>query len=126
MKINIFVSLLLIFIIIASLYSHNFINKEVEKIENNLKEIKIIVEEKDWQKVNISKKNLIKNWKKTQENLSIFIDHEAIHDLDLSISQLRLYLEEQNEKKVFEELNLSLTLLADIKKREKITFSNVF
>lgn len=126
MKRNITVFLLLFFIIISSLFSNKFINKEIDKIESNLNEIKTMIEKKDWQKANISKQNLLKNWEKTQENLSIFIDHEAVHDLDLSLSQLKFYLEEKNEKKITEELNLSLTLITDIKKREKLSFSNVF
>ena len=126
MKLNIFIISLLIFIIFISFAGYNLTENKVEYLKKNLDIIQTDINESHWQKAESNIQKLNNDWKITKKNFSLIIDHEALHDLDLSLARLELHLKQKNKEKCILEIHLSKKLLDDIKYKEKLSLENIF
>ncbi len=126
MKLNIFIIFLLLFIILISFVGYNLTENKVENLKKYLDIIQNDINESNWQKAESNIQKLNNDWKIIRKNFSLIIDHEALHDLDLSLTRLELYLKQKNKKKCGLEIHLSKKLLDDVKYKEKLSLENIF
>lgn len=126
MKLNILIIFLLSLIFIISSTGYYVTQNKIKILKGNIQNIKNKIDQNDWQKAEEYNKQLVQNWDKTEKFFHLIIDHESLHNLEISLIRLEFYLTLHKKNESLLEIHLSNRLLDNIKDQEKLSLGNIF
>lgn len=122
----IIVSIILIATIIVNFITQKYTSDSVDKINSTLSEILKIAEEEDSDKLGSKFRELDTEWRKVNNNLAYYVEHDELEKVDTSIVTLKSYLNEQEYKEGITETKKCIFILEHIKDKGKLTVINLF
>src|SRR5574344_1823717 len=111
----IIVSIILIATIIVNFITQKYTSDSVNKINSKLLEILKIAEEEDLNKLEEKFIELDTEWKKANNNLAYYVEHDELEKVDTSIVTLKSYFREKEYKEGITETNKCIFILEHIK-----------
>src|SRR5574344_2064160 len=117
----IIVSIILIATIIVNFITQKYTSDSVDKINSTLSEILKIAEEGDSNKLEGKFDDLDTKWKKANNNLAYYVEHDELEKVDTSIVALKSYLREREYKEGITETRKCIFILEHIKDKGKLT-----
>ena len=116
--------LILVIIIISYVASYIYINKVCEIVDGKIDDcIKAYEENKN---IKLCADDLNVYWSKKEKILSIFVNHELIDKIELSISNLKLHSNFEGNEMFYDACDTTKILLHQIVEDTKITAHSVF
>lgn len=117
---------ILIFILLFSIFSFNYISKSKEEITNILNSIENnITKKENIENTKINIKYLEEQWQKKENLLSILTKHEILDNIRTNISTLMPLIENQENGILLSEIKKIKTYLIMMIDEEKISFKNL-
>lgn len=115
-------------ILIGEWITKSHTNKQLGKIEDELKGLKqsILEENADTDKL-IGKTNTIyENWEKSNEYLSYYLEHDELEKVNTQIILIKGYLESDSPQDSIPDLEEGLYIIEHIKQKESFKLKNIF
>ncbi|MGM9572399.1 MAG: DUF4363 family protein [bacterium] len=113
-------------ILTADFFLISYLNASTEQLTAQLNGLEKRIEHNDWQ---AAKKDLNRwqdNWTKIQNSWTLFIDHQEIDNIELSLNRMQSYIHSQNEVLSLGELSALKYWIAHIPDKESLHWGNIF
>lgn len=113
-------------ILTADFFLVRYLNASTEQLTAQLTGLEKRIEHNDWQ---AAKKDLNRwqdNWTKIQNSWTLFIDHQEIDNIELSLNRMQSYIHSQNEVLSLGELSALKYWIAHIPDKESVHWGNIF
>lgn len=119
----------IIIVIIGANVSLGYLSKTGDDLINNLNELKEEIEKAENSKENKAKElaaDIYTKWQKVEKSWSIIVTHNELDLIQLSLIEMKTYIDKNKYSESMEELEKSSFLLEHIKDKEKLELKNVF
>ncbi|MCK8826331.1 DUF4363 family protein [Natroniella acetigena] len=125
---NIIIYTTILLIITLSLVSYVYIitNNRAEQLILKLDTLEDDLTNNNWDTIENNTDSLNQTWEKASFTWSIFMDHNEIDKLALSISKITSLIKLEKKEKALTELKLAKELARQIPTNEKIRIENIF
>ncbi|WP_408954564.1 DUF4363 family protein [Natroniella sp. ANB-PHB2] len=122
----IYTTILLIFTLILVSYGYIITNNKADQLTSKLNTLEDNLVNNNWDTTRDNTESLNQAWEEASFTWSIFMDHNEIDKLDLSISKIISLVELEKKDKALTELKLAKELARQIPTNEKIKIENIF
>ena len=126
MWLNITVFIIIILIVVLSLGGVLFVNNIIEDLNNNLTQLEKVVNKGRWNEAKTIYNKIEKSWERATNIFPLILDHAEFHDLEITLARMETYVDQKENNNLLPEINITLKLLENIKKQQKISLQNVF
>lgn len=117
---------IIIAIIALDLITNNFTEATVTIFEQDLKQLRISLENEDELK-NVNEINTIKEkWKVKYDKLAFYIEHDELEKVGTEFTKLSSYIDTKEYEEAISELDTVDFILKHIKDKEKFSIQSVF
>ena len=124
---NVMISFLIfIFLIVGILLSINYLNKICTKLETQNNKIENYITVEDWNNANDSLKVFTDDWNKYSKNISIFIHHQELDDINIELQKLIQFVKYEKQEESQASLHTIKFYLIHISDMEKLNVKNIF
>ena len=94
-------------------------------LAQSISTVEKLVAEKNWSKAGEEIRKVKTQWEEMKKLWSVFLDHQKIDDIDLSIMRIEQYINAQEIALSLGELSVLLSTVNNISDNERITFKNL-
>lgn len=112
-------------ILIADFFLLNYLNASTEQLSAQLIGLEKRIEHNDWKTAKKDLKIWQNNWTKIQNSWTLFIDHQEIDNIELSLKRMQSYIHSQNEVLSLSELSALKYWIAHIPDKESLHWGNI-
>lgn len=124
---NIYISIsVFIVMLIAMFFSISYLNKVCRELEAANKKVQNYIEAEDWNKAYSASENFKKKWDKYSNNISIFVNHQEIDNIEIETAKLPQFIKEKTKDEALATVKVIDFLIDHVKKLESITLQNIF
>ena len=117
---------IIIAIIALDLITNNFTEATVTIFEQDLKQLRISLENEDELKT-VNEINIIKEkWKVKYDKLAFYIEHDELEKVGTEFTKLSSYIDTKEYEEAISELDTVDFILKHIKDKEKFSIQSVF
>ncbi len=121
------VGAILLVILFGTWYTQSLLQKQSDKMLQNLSEISLQLQQKENPNQVVEKANqLYQDWKRTSDIWSIVIDHQELDSIEKSILLVKTSAEIQDDIRCKEAVEESSFLIGHIPDKEKLNWKNIF
>ncbi|MGI6224994.1 MAG: DUF4363 family protein [Peptococcales bacterium] len=125
MRVLVGATIVTIIICIFSFYSTFYINETATELINSLNKIEKATIEENWDSVEKGLEYFSREWKRVYSIWEILIEHSEIDNIDISLSYIRAYTENQNSEQTVAELKVLITQFERLRRTERLTIPNI-
>lgn len=115
-----------IIMIIAILYSQNYLNNVSKELGILNDEIEQYITDSDWDKAYESSMKYTEKWKKYSKIIKIFLDHQEMDNIEVELWKLPQYIKEETKDEALASIHTLKFLVDHISELEKPTLENIF
>lgn len=126
MKQIISIIILLAVIITLDVITITNTRETMELLSNNINDIKNNVETQDTKNIQSSIDELDKNWKKSIDKLSYYIEHNELDKVEVEIVTFKTDIKNQEYDEAIESMERANFLLEHIKDKNQFNLKNIF
>jgi hypothetical protein len=126
MWLNITVLVIIFIIVLLSFGGLVFVENITEDLENSLNILEEKIQREQWDAAKTIYKNVNKSWGKATNIFPLILDHAEFHDLEIALSRIGALIQQKNRANILPEIKISLDLLDNIKKQQKLSVENIF
>lgn len=124
---NLYISIALFILLnIFILCSINYLNGVCSDLVQVNDTITITINKNSWDEAEILAKKFKDDWLTHSKNLSIFVDHKEMDQINVELYKLIQYVHEKNSEEALASSNVINFFLGHIKQMEEITPQNIF
>ncbi len=120
------ISIMLFIILALSITAYLFIKNMTENIEEKLYLLNNDINNKKWLNASEIFKDITKKWEKAETIFPVLIDHDELHNLEISLAKISVFIKNKNKKELLVEINVALKLISSISEQEKLSLKNIF
>lgn len=113
-------------ILTADFFLLNYLNASTEQLTAQLTRLEKKVEYQDWEAAKKVLNSWQNNWTKIQNLWTLFIDHQEIDNIELSLNRMQSYIYSQNKILSLGELSALKYWIAHIPDKESLNWGNIF
>lgn len=116
-------------IIIADLITQKYLDNTVSLVSGKLYDLKEIASDNEEMQENELENrinDIYKEWKDKCKELSYFIDHEGMEEIDLNLEKAKENFKLNQKDDAITEINEGIYKLNFLRDKQKLTLSNVF
>jgi|GEM_PF-338421 len=106
-------------------WQYNYIGNSSVALAQSISTVEKLVAEKNWSKAGEEIRKVKTQWEEMKKLWSVFLDHQKIDDIDLSIMRIEQYINAQEIALSLGELSVLLSTVNNISDNERITFKNL-
>lgn len=127
--------IIVIVIIIGDFAMQTYTNKQLGKVEEELKELKerILTDEKEEEGTDSDTKPLLERtnkiyeeWEEKNKILSYYLEHDELEKVNTQMVLVKGYLEIEDAEEAVPEIEEGLYILEHIRKKEELSLRNIF
>ena len=126
MRTLIIVTILMLLIFSGALYGFYSVYSLSRELSNSLEQLENHIREGRWQQADNTNEKVTKQWEKADRVFSFIIDHEQLHDLNITLSRITGLLEQKDRKRLLPEIKIARNLVHNIYEEEKPLPQNIF
>ena len=126
MRAIIIIVVVLVIIFTGSIASANFLQSSSGSMNQELKIVYEKVKSKEWDKAHQQLQLVDEKWGKIKDSWAVFLDHQEIDNIELSLSKMREYVKNGDKIQSLAEISLLKLLFEHIPEKEKFSFKNIF
>lgn len=126
MWLNITVTIIIIFIVLLSLGGIFYVNNTTAGLNEDLSVMEESINNGQWNKARETFKKVNKSWEQATNIFPLILDHAELHDLEITLARIESYIEQKDKANILPEIKISLELLKNIKKQQKMSLQNIF
>lgn len=120
------ISILVLLLLITGIFAYSaYLEKTTSKLSENLHLLAENLKKEHWENCTERINKLVKYWKTNEPILAMFNDHEDVDHIKLSISELKVYIENRNQDEALKTLEEAFIYLERIRKNENLSLENV-
>ena len=113
-------------LLLSGIFAYSeYLDQTTSKLSNKLSLLSETIEKDEWEMSLREISDLAKCWKKNEPILAMFNDHEDVDHIKISISELKIYIEKQNQEEALKTLAEATIYLERIRKNENLSLENV-
>ncbi len=120
----------IVIVAIANITTQKYLEKTTNEILDKLSELKIevIKAQKNDEIDTASKisKEILEKWEETNTIWSMLIVHEELDNIEISLIELKSYIENSEFEDALAEIEKSMFLVGHIQEKEKFKIKNIF
>ena len=122
----ILIVIVLFLVISLDIITNNYTTYAADSLSDELLELRDCILNKD--KNNIDKKieEIDKNWKKYNQNLSYYMEHDELEKVGNGLTALKAHLDVEEYSDSIENLDENIFLLQHIQEKEKFSIKSLF
>ncbi|NMA14712.1 MAG: DUF4363 family protein [Clostridia bacterium] len=120
------IMLLLVVVLSFSVYMFKLTNDLSQDLFTSLEELKLAVEEGEWEKAAQDLQQLNKSWKKADAWWTPLMDHRELDNLDQTITRVSGFIQQRQQEEAFVEIGVSRRQVEKILERESLSMRNIF
>lgn len=117
---------IMIFVVILDLLLYFRTDKLIENTQNDLSRLEKVIAEKNASNIAKEANYLISNWKKRENILSYFIEHEEVEKVSLKIAVIEENSKNEEYNVALEDIAETKYLLEHIQDKYNLTLKNIF
>lgn len=125
MRILIISTFIIILIIGGWVFAYDDIKNGYIEYTGLLDTVSHHIEQKDWHVASDKITNINKKWEETKETWTLFLPHDEIEKIDLSVARASKYIKIKNTTLAFGEIEHLKTLFAIINNNESLDITNI-
>ncbi len=125
MKRFIIAALILLIIIVINILEINMLKNAINPIISDINQAQSEIKSGQYKNAEKTSSEIEKQWLKTENKLSLFINHRTVSDIGLNISRLTSLSSPESENDFLAECNAILVMLIHIKNNEHPSISNL-
>ena len=126
MKPTLMIIIPLILFIGLSIFSLSMMNKDADKLSNQIDQLDSFVSDKNWEKASTGISNLSKTWKPIRKRWETLIDHIEVDRIDTSLARIKQLAASKEEADCLAEIAALKQSILHIPEKDKISFSTIF
>lgn len=120
------ISVSVIVIIVASnFYFGKSINNKLNHIKDSLSEMRVAIQEKNYEKADNVSKEIYGYWKNSEQFLSCYIEHDELEKVETEFTSLRACLEIREED-CLEYIDRMSFVINHIEEKDDLVWENIF
>ena len=117
--------LILIFIIIICVFAQWFIIHHTDQMLAAIEPMEAAINDGDWDKAKEHFQTAKEEWEKSQKIWKAISDHQDMRDVEVSLVDMEIILEQEDSAKAQKELQDLLFYLNHVKENEKLYLENI-
>ena len=117
---------ILIFILAACVFSQWFVLHSTDEMLAAAEPIRNAIANNDWQQANTQLQQVNHSWNKAQKIWKAISDHEDTRDVEISLVDMQVAIQQQDAATAQKELESLLFYLNHIRENEKLYWENIF
>lgn len=122
----VFITLLLLFILTASIISQLLISKDSQRLEIAIDRVLKSTENDDWTSAKEETEELSKKWRSVMGLWSALIDHDEIDNIDVTLLRLKSLINSRDKATALCEATALKKYIGHIPEKEKLNIENLF
>ncbi|MEW9094403.1 MAG: DUF4363 family protein [Clostridiaceae bacterium] len=124
---NIFISFFIFFcMIVGIVFSLNTLDKIYGDLDNLNSKLEQSIEKEDWEDANLLINEISEKWHEHCNELSIFLNHNEIDNINSELSKLTQYVKYNNKEESMASLYVVKFFFQHTLDLEKISYQNIF
>ncbi|MGE5473555.1 MAG: DUF4363 family protein [Ignavibacteriales bacterium] len=125
MKPILLITLVLVIIFVSGLLMYDYISKTSKSIDTELAKLDKEVRINKWIPAYKILSTMENKWIDLKDKWALFVDHQEIDNIDLSISKMKEYIKKNDTVDALAEISSLRLLFEHIPKKESLTLTNV-
>ncbi|MCI8444739.1 MAG: DUF4363 family protein [Clostridia bacterium] len=122
---------IVIVIIVGNIVTQNYTVKSVEKLSQQLEELKVDLKEvREKQEVSKQTKEKMErvqeNWKERHNKLAYFIEHDELEKVEDNLTGIKSFIETQEYAEAISQLDKGVFILKHIEEKYDFNLENIF
>lgn len=124
---TVYTSIILFCILILSIVlSIKYLNRTCDELNNIDSNIEKSINTDAWESTDIYSKQFLNKWEKTSNEISVFVDHKEMDNINVELWKLTQYINCRNKDESLASIHTINFFIKHIKNMEKINFQNIF
>ncbi|ADG81304.1 hypothetical protein Tfer_2819 [Thermincola ferriacetica] len=122
-----FVATLVVFAILVgfSTFTYNYINNTTDDLMAHIQVMEKHLRARNWQQAEQGFSKLKSSWDRTSSNWAVFIDHQELDSINMSMARLKNYMDTREKPELLAELGELKLLLKHIPEKEALNLKNI-
>ncbi len=126
MKMIVIATLMFLLVIVGWFFAYAHLNHVYFELSNHFSSLAESVEKQDWDRAVKQLSMIDEQWKKAEKRFNLFINHEGIHDVELSLARTKHYIRKKELALSLAEIEVLKQLIYMLKEDESLAISNIF
>ncbi|HHY90092.1 MAG TPA: DUF4363 family protein [Clostridiales bacterium] len=126
MKMVVIATLLFLLVIAGWLIAYAHVDHVYVELSNYCSTLAESLEKQDWDHASQQLSMINEQWEKAKKHFNLFMNHEKIHDIELSLARTKQYIYKKELSLSLAEIEMLKRLLYMLKEDESLTISNIF
>lgn len=120
--------IVIIFVVVLNIVTENYTKQCVETMNNNLDELKYIInnEEKDNEKIREKIQSIKYQWNEKYNKLAYYIEHDELEKVNTQLASLQANIDEEEYEQAMPDLDVCIFILNHIKEKSAMKIKNIF
>lgn len=121
-------SIVIIFVIVANIFTQGYTRKTIEDLVGKLQELrqKLLEDNIDKNKIEDEMKNIMSAWANYFNKLAYFIEHDELEKAETELTTLKANIEIQEYEEGVLDIDKTIFILNHIKEKFRIEIKNIF
>ncbi len=125
MKVFIVTTLMFLLVITGWFLAYTYLNNIYFELSDGFAMLSQTIEEQSWKSAIKQLSEINKQWEKNRERLNLFINHQEIHEIDLSLARAKQYIQQKEISTSLAEIEVLKKLIYMIKEDESLMLNNI-